>query len=75
MLKKLLSTALAGMLACPYGVLAQSTTDREQQGAPMVALGYPVNSHLLIIEAEDFGMALSVDKATMEAFSLAKENS
>lgn len=46
-------------------VVAQSASGQQKTVAEK--LGYPANSRLLIIHAQDMGMAHSIDKATFEA--------
>jgi chitin disaccharide deacetylase len=64
MLRTLLSAAFA--LLCVSSLVAQQTPSTKPNIAER--LGYPANSRLLIIHADDYGMMHTVDTAIQESF-------
>jgi len=50
---------------CLWGTAQQSSEGQIKSASEL--LGYPVGTRLLVIQAEDLGMAHSIDEASFEA--------
>lgn len=66
---------LSALYSSPPGQVASGSTDRQPKNSLAERLGYPPDAKLLIIHADDLGMAHSVNSASVKALETGLVNS